>query len=185
MKKEDYTLKTERLELRLVSTSDAKYAFEILQKYPEITKHLTFLPPKELSETEGYFSFVNNEKSLTDLVWGIWYEDKFVGQIGLHDIVYQSFLKKRTHNSTNLGYWLSPEYQGKGLMTEAVKPILKFGFEKLNFHRIYAKHIAVNENSGKVLTKCGFKYIGTDRDAAFYDGQWWDEKLYDLLLSDI
>ncbi|PID70005.1 hypothetical protein CSB37_04065 [bacterium DOLZORAL124_38_8] len=185
MKKEDYIIKTERLELRLVSKSDAKQAFDILQAHPTITKHLTFLPPQELSETEDYFSFVNNLESLSELVWGIWLDGQYAGQIGLHDIVYQSFLKKRTHDSANLGYWLSPAFQGQGIMTEAVQSVLKFGFEKLNLHRIYAKHIAVNEASGRVLTKCGFKYIGTEREAAFYDGQWWNEKLYDLLKDDL
>ncbi|MBS9774831.1 MAG: GNAT family N-acetyltransferase [Tenacibaculum sp.] len=185
MKKQDFNIKTKRLTLKLVSIKDAKKAFKILVKYPQITDHLTFLTPKELSETEGYFSFVNNLENLSELVWGIFYEDEFIGQIGLHDIVYESFLKKRTHDSANFGYWLSPEYQGKGIMTEASKAVLAFGFEKLNLHRIYAKHIDVNKASGNVLIKCGFKFIGTDRHSAFYDGKWWDEKLYDLFLEEL
>ena len=100
-------------------------AFKILQKFPEITKYLTFLPPKKLEEIEKYFKSINNLEVKKNFVWGIWLEHEFVGQIGLHELVYRNSAGKQIHNSAEIGYWLSPEYQGKGLGKLLIKTIME------------------------------------------------------------
>ena len=60
MKKEDYNIKTKRLELKLVKIEDARFAFEILQKFPEITKYLPFKNPEKV-----YFQDFSMQKNNT------------------------------------------------------------------------------------------------------------------------
>lgn len=80
-----------------------------------------------------------------------------------------------------IGYWLGKDYWGKGLMTEAVSVILKFGFEELKLHRVYAKVFADHLGSKRVLEKSGFKLEGTMRKEHYRYGRWHDMLIYGVL----
>lgn len=69
--------------------------------------------------------------------------DELIGEIGLH--------LDKTNNSAQFGYWIAEPFWGKGIATEALTAILKFGFETLNLNKIYATHYPDNEASGKVM----------------------------------
>lgn len=69
-------------------------------------------------------------------------------------------------------------------MPEGIKIILKFVFEDLKLHKIYAKLYKENIHSKKVLEKCGFKLDATMREARFKHGQWHDELIYGILKSE-
>lgn len=58
----------------------------------------------------------------------------------------------------NIGYWIHPAYQGRGLMTECVKGIVNFGFSILDAHTITANVTTWNKASEKVLINNGFKF---------------------------
>ena len=57
-----------------------------------------------------------------------------------------------------LGYALSPAFWGRGLMTEASRELLRFGFEDLGLRTIWCNHYHGNERSRRVMEKCGFQY---------------------------
>src|SRR2546428_8453278 len=60
------------------------------------------------------------------------FDQKIIGSCGFHSWMLQ-------HNRAEIGYSLyRDESKGKGFMTEAIKPIIVFGFEKMNLHRIEA-----------------------------------------------
>jgi len=61
----------------------------------------------------------------------------------------------KENNRAELGYWLAEEFWNKGLTTEAVKAILKFGFEELKLNKILAVCLTSNEASGNVMIKNG------------------------------
>ena len=61
----------------------------------------------------------------------------------------------KENNRAELGYWLAEEFWNRGFTTEAVKAILKFGFEELGLNKIFAVHLTSNEASGKVMIKNG------------------------------
>lgn len=71
----------------------------------------------------------------------------FMGGIGLTINV--------ENNRAELGYWIAEPFWSKGFTTEAVKAILKFGFEELNLNKIIAVYLTTNEASGKVMVKNG------------------------------
>lgn len=104
--------------------------------------------------------------------FAIEFEGRAAGGIGVHpfDDVYRK--------SAELGYWLGAVHWGRGLATEAVQAITKYGFEDLGLERIQANVYEWNEASSRVLVKAGFDFEGRMRRHAFKDGQFVDVLLY-------
>lgn len=71
--------------------------------------------------------------------------------------------------TAELGYWLAEPFWGKGIMTEAIKMLSEYAFEKLGIHRIFAAPFATNPASARVLEKAGFILEGVLRVNAFKD----------------
>jgi RimJ/RimL family protein N-acetyltransferase len=67
--------------------------------------------------------------------------------------------------SAQISYWLGAEYRRQGYMAEAVKGIMKYGFNDLGLARIETACFASNTASFKVLEACGFVYEGCQRRA--------------------
>lgn len=101
---------------------------------------------------------------------------KLIGSIGLvpdH--------KRINPNVLMLGYAMSPDYWGEGLMIEASKEVIRYGFEVLNLHRISCCCYPFNSRSRSVIKKCGFEYEGTLKDCELrYDGEILDIECYSL-----
>ena len=57
-----------------------------------------------------------------------------------------------------IGYVLSKDFWGKGLMSEAVKEAIKYTFEKLLADVIWCGHFDINDRSRRVVEKCGFRF---------------------------
>ena len=85
------------------------------------------------------------------------------------------------HRKAEVGYWIGKPYWGRGYATEALKAILRFGFETLNLNRIYATHFAENPASGRVMQKAGMTYEGVMRQAIYKDGRFHDQLMYAIL----
>ncbi|RYY12207.1 MAG: N-acetyltransferase [Cytophagaceae bacterium] len=79
------------------------------------------------------------------------------------------------------GYWLGRPYWGQGLATEALAALLRYGFEELALHKIYATHHADNLASGRVLLKNGFVLEGKLAQHVRRDGRYLDLWQYGLL----
>lgn len=74
------------------------------------------------------------------------------------------FLVDSNNQHGEIEYVIGPAFQGKGYATEMTKAVIRFGFEKINFHRIEIDCRTVNEASRRVIEKCGLTYEGTFRD---------------------
>jgi ribosomal-protein-alanine N-acetyltransferase len=85
------------------------------------------------------------------------------------------------HARAEVGFVLSREYWGRGLMSEAVRAILRFGFERMNLNRIEARCIAENAASARVMEKAGMVYEGTLCQREYIKGAYRDIKLYAIL----
>lgn len=62
-----------------------------------------------------------------------------------------------------IGYWLAPDFWGRGLATEAARALVVFGFEKLGAEALNSGHFTDNPASGRVLEKAGFAANGIAR----------------------
>ena len=77
-----------------------------------------------------------------------------------------------------LGYALAPDCWGRGLVPEASKAVLEYGFTQLGLRRIWCGHYAGNWRSARCMDKCGFRYafarptraalLGEDRQTYYY-----------------
>lgn len=106
-------------------------------------------------------------------------DDKAIGSIGV-------FRQGNIHRQTaELGYYIAEEYWGRGIMTEAVKQICAYVFDKSDMIRIYAEPFAYNTASCRVLEKAGFQYEGTLRSNAVKNGKVIDMKMYSLLKTEV
>jgi len=87
-------------------------------------------------------------------------------------------------NSGELGYWIGVPYWGRGYCTEAAREMVRYGFEVLGLHRIYANHFGSNLASGRVMQKLGMSYEGTRREHYKKWGEYEDQVEYGLLASE-
>jgi RimJ/RimL family protein N-acetyltransferase len=98
-------------------------------------------------------------------------DGEVAGSIGFDKIV--------KNHKAEIGYWLAERYWGKGLMTEIVREVTKFGFDELKLRRIYAHVFPFNKASMGVLKNNGFKFEGIlKKDAKKKNGKMLDAHLF-------
>lgn len=169
-------LKSDRLVLRPFHLEDAQTVFELASEYEIAANTLRIPHPYELSMAEEWITGqATAEAEGKELVRAITQadSDRLIGSIGL--ILIQAF------NQAELGYWIGKPYWNKGYASEAAMTVLKFGFEKLNFHRIHAHHLSRNQASGMVLQKIGMQHEGHLRQHILKWGKYEDIDLYGIL----
>ncbi|HET6275076.1 MAG TPA: GNAT family protein [Candidatus Cybelea sp.] len=80
--------------------------------------------------------------------------------------------------AAEVGYWLGPEYWGRGIATTALRCVCRYAFDDLGLLRIFATPMAWNPASFRVLEKAGFRREGIMRNACVKDGRLTDMVLY-------
>ncbi|MDE7221599.1 MAG: GNAT family N-acetyltransferase [Oscillospiraceae bacterium] len=65
--------------------------------------------------------------------------------------------------SSEIGYALSPDYWGRGLMPEVVAELMRYGFQDLGLDEIWCTHYQENHQSKRVIEKSGFQYAFTEK----------------------
>ncbi|MBD0336586.1 MAG: GNAT family N-acetyltransferase [Cyanobacteria bacterium Co-bin13] len=173
-------LETSRLVLRPLSPGDAP-SIQSAASAREVADAMISVPhPYPDGEAEQYISrqaaareagqaaaFVIESKA----------EQAFRGLIEIREI-------EPEHFQAELSFWLAVEAWGQGYMSEALPPMLKFGFQNLDLNRLYAHHMVRNPGSGKVLSKNGFVQEGVLRQRVRKWGVFEDVKLWALLRED-
>ena len=81
-------------------------------------------------------------------------------------------------HTAELGYWLSRQYWGRGIMTEVVRVVTDAVFHAFDLRRIYAESFSNNPSSVRVLEKAGFVFEGRMKNHVVKDGQILDSLLY-------
>lgn len=134
--------------------------------------------PYTEQDATDYISAMLSEDENETFAFAITIDNKAIGSIG-------AFRQKNIHRHTaEIGYYIAEEYWGKGLMTEAVKQICSYIFDKSNIVRIYAEPFSYNKASCRVLEKAGFLYEGTLRSNAIKNGKTVDMLMYSRLKTD-
>lgn len=100
-----------------------------------------------------------------------------IGQIAI-------FLVDNKNHFCEIEYALGSKFHCKGYATEAVKSILRFSFDKVNFHKVQVCHKEGNMASQGVIRKCNFTYEGTLRDFFFMDGRYVNRLYYSMLKAE-
>ena len=169
------TLETDRLIIRPWKLSDRDDFYEYA-KNPNIGSNAGWEPHANKIESKEILEmFIDKDET-----WAIVYKEnnKVIGSIGIH----KDEKRGSTIKSKMLGYVLSQDYWGNGIMTEASKKVIQYVFEEKELDVLSVIHYTFNIRSKRVIEKCGFKYEGTIRNAKeLYDGRIVDEACYSIL----
>ncbi|MDR6225119.1 GNAT family N-acetyltransferase [Desmospora profundinema] len=85
------------------------------------------------------------------------------------------------HNRAELAYWIGVPYWGQGYATEAARAVIRYGFQDLGLHRIWAAAMVHNPASSRVLEKAGLKREGLLRQHVKKGDTYIDLVYYGLL----
>lgn len=89
-----------------------------------------------------------------------WRENhKVIGSLGIETLSLSLSDEYENLVGREIGYVLSKDYWGKGLMPEAVNRVIKFCFEKENYDYLMCSHSVINSQSKRVIEKSGFRFI--------------------------
>lgn len=149
-------LNTERLVLRPWKESDLEDLFEYAS-VDGVGQMAGWPPHKSIEESRKRLDrFISNKKT-----FALEYQGKVIGSCGLVDYNEKHYPELALLKGREIGYVLSKEYWGQGLMPEAVKAVIQYLFEIENLDFILAGHFERNRQSARVIQKCGFEYVKT------------------------
>ena len=84
--------------------------------------------------------------------------------------------------TAEIGYWLGEPFWGKGIMTEAVRQMVSYGWETLSLRRIFTGVFDFNKASMRVLEKAGFELEGICKKSVLKNGVIRDEYMYAITI---
>jgi ribosomal-protein-alanine N-acetyltransferase len=87
----------------------------------------------------------------------------------------------KEHRRAEIGYDLLPALWGRGVMHEALRAILRFGFTEMELHSTEAQIDPANARSRRVLERLGFKQDGLIRENFLAHGKFFDTATFTLL----
>lgn len=169
------SIKTERLLIRKLEPKDENAFFQY-RSLPEVCRYQSWRP-QDLSEMED---FIRRNSEVHFNTGGTWTqlavchkEGQMIGDIGLH------FLEDNCQ--VEIGYTLSPQCQGSGYATEAVKGIINYVFAELKKHRVTASVDPDNIKSIRLLERVGMRKEAHFIKSFPMDGKWYDDCVYAVL----
>jgi ribosomal-protein-alanine N-acetyltransferase len=162
--------------LREKQDSDVENFFSYYSN-PEVNQFILCEIPTQLEEARRELHYWRGTFYQND---GIYFaiaeknSNRMVGSIGLtgHSIY---------HSRIEISYDLSREYWGRGIMTTAIKEVVKYAFEVIGVNRIEASVSILNIPSKNLLQKCGFAVEGILRQHRYHRGNYVDVYFFSLL----
>lgn len=181
------SLATARLLLRAARSLDDAALFDYARD-PEVARFTTWEPHSCLTEAQQFIAQVLDGYRLGKIgYWAIEHrsDEKVIGAVGLTGTSISAESPPRFQDArAELAYVLARPYWNQGLMTEAARTVLEFGFSQWNLNRIEARCLVENTASSRVMEKIGMKYEGTLRQQMHVKGAFRDLKIYAILKSD-
>ncbi|MBM7587258.1 ribosomal-protein-alanine N-acetyltransferase [Bacillus pakistanensis] len=180
MVKQFPVLETERLILREVKVEDASDMHMYLAD-KEVVKYMGLEPFQTVDDVWDEIKWYNSiYEEDTGIRWGITLKDvgKVIGSCG--------FLNRiPKHYRAEIGFELSKDYWGKGMASEALEAVVKFGYHHYQLERIEALIEPGNLPSQKLVERQGFIKEGLLRHYEFTCGKFDDLYMYSLLKEDV
>jgi len=174
--REKTPLSTARLILRPLRLDDASAVFHYAHN-PEVTRYTSWDTHATVEDSRRYIQeiiagYLRGESAELAIEHNA--EKKVIGACGFKAI-------SAEHCRAEIVFAMAKEYWGGGLMTEALRAVLAFGFGPLQLNRVFAKVDPDNMNTIRVLKRAGWVFEGTLRQDMQVRGQFRDVKLYSLL----
>lgn len=169
------------ISLQLLKPEHAK---EIYNLATQNSAHLCeFLPWIDHANSVEFFdnfiadSLAKHEQNV-EIPLVILNNDTIIGRIGIYNIDYK-------HKTGEIGYWISAEFQGRGIIANSSKSILNYAFQTTDLNRIEIKCSVQNVRSNAIPERLGFLHEGILRQAGFVRGAFHDINLYAICKNDV
>jgi ribosomal-protein-serine acetyltransferase len=161
---------------------DEREAGVLTDLIAENREHLTeWLPWAESHGFEESLEYLRRKRLQVEMNDGfegvIEVDGELVGAAGFHRIDW-------VNRVTSIGYWLTEEAQGRGLMTATVAALLDHAFGVWELHRVFIEVVVGNERSKAIPERLGFRQEAVLRDAKLIRGSYEDTLLYAMLAPD-
>lgn len=169
-------METARLTLRPFRLRDASDVY-VWSHDPEVARYVLWEPHSSVRESKNWIRWMKRMyREAQPASWAVVLKDsgRVIGSIGF-------MWFNRDYHSAEVGYSIARDCWGRGIATEALACIVKYGFETLRLHRIEAQHDTRNPASGRVMEKCGFHREGILRDRIFNKGEYIDVALWAII----
>lgn len=168
------------LRLASVTQDDARELFDLVdQNRTRLREWLPWLDKtKELKDTIAFIQFSHeSEKSDGTMTMTIRLQGRLVGLVSFHRI-------DRTTSSTSMGYWISQDAEGRGVMKRSVAALIDYGFTQLNLLEISIKCASKNIRSAAIPERLGFKFKEIIPNAEWLYDHHVDHKVYVMKKTD-
>ena len=170
-------IRSERLLLRYLRITDLVDFLDYRSK-PEIAEYQFWSPFSEKDAREHILKYKDEPPwipgSWTQLGIVLLKEDKLIGDCALRIDSFEP-------SNGEIGFNLSPDYQGSGYATEAVSALFDYAFNTLNMHRIMAIADSRNTPSVKLMKRLGMRQEAHFVKNIWFKGGWGDEFIYAIL----
>ncbi|SDW86896.1 ribosomal-protein-serine acetyltransferase [Marinococcus luteus] len=167
----------DRLELLLLQKEHAGELFALIDKNREHLKEwMNWVDNVQSAQDTA----ANIERTLQQAAAGdgfragIRFEGDLVGVINYHEVDWGN-------KKTSLGYWLGEEYEGKGIMTQAVEAFTNYAFDRMDLHRVEIRCAEKNKKSRAVPEKLGFHLEGTLKESERLAGGYVNQVVYGMV----
>lgn len=169
-------LTTERLILRKTEMTDVP-AMYVQRSDPRLMKYVDRKPCQSEEEAAAFIRMITDAlDNNVGISWAITTRnsDEMIGSIAIWRIM-------KEHYRGELGYVLLPDYQGKGIMKEALSAVIAYGFDVLQLHSLEANTNPGNIASHKLLERHGFVREAYFKENYYCDGKFLDSAIYSLI----
>jgi len=169
-------LTTERLVLRRLSVDDGPEIFHH-RSDPALNEYLDRVPCASIDVAVAFIRMVNAAiDENNNVTWGITLKghDPIIGTIAIWRI-------QKEHHRGEIGYVITNEHQGKGLMSEAMAAVIDYAFSVIKLHSLEANINPANTPSKALLERNGFIREAYFRENYHHQGRFFDSAIYSLL----
>jgi len=166
--KDGYFLKGERVALRTIKEEDFFFIHQWVTDQQTTHYMFTGQLPLTAEESKKVYNKEFNSKSNVVFIIEDMQTHHPIGMSGLYDL---HFSARKAEFRILLG---ESDSRGKGIGTEVTNLVIKYGFERLNLHRIFLGVTHENKAAVKTYKKCGFKEEGTLQDDIYRNGRYYD-----------
>lgn len=174
-------LETTRLVLRRFRIEDTTAAFQNWTSDAKVTEYLRWPTHENIETTEAVLKmWIDGYQNNNFYQWAIVPKDNQNEPIGTIGVVDQ----KEELGICHIGYCIGSKWWNQGYTSEAFSAVIAFLFREVKAKRIESQHDPNNENSGKVMKKCGLTYEGTLRQADMSNKGIVDAAMYSILTSE-
>lgn len=167
----------ENITLKLNQLHNAKEIFELVDSSRSFLREWLPWLDNNLSvlDTEDFIKdylkkFANNEGAF----FSIWYRGQIAGCISLNFIDHRN-------KSTAIGYWISPEFEGIGIVTKCTEKLAKYAITAYKLKRVEIRCATENHKSRAIPERLGFIHEGTLRDNEYLYGTPVNHEVYSYL----